>query len=226
MRAGRSASGLVIVSTVTTRVAMAIGTCDLPSRNAIAVTSSARHHQPSYVLRSAKHLSRADGGGCCASVACPRPRPRTGRRRSVVQHPERRAAEARSPSRPRRPARVLDLRVREQALEYPVGLDNDFIAWNAYGNRYWPTLYLIDGAGQIRYTQIGEGNHGRTETAIRALLAEARDPSRRARSSGEPSQGITPIERQSHVPQQARPHRSQRGTHSHQRQRLEHRAQT
>jgi hypothetical protein len=37
-------------------------------------------------------------------------------------------------------------------------------------------MYLIDRAGQIRYTQIGEGNYGRTEAAIRALLAEAVDP--------------------------------------------------
>jgi thiol-disulfide isomerase/thioredoxin len=66
--------------------------------------------------------------------------------------------------------------VREHGLEYPVGLDNDFAAWNAYGNRYWPTLYLIDRAGQIRHTQIGEGNYDRTEAAIRALLAEAVDP--------------------------------------------------
>jgi hypothetical protein len=34
-------------------------------------------------------------------------------------------------------------------------------------------MYLIDRAGQGRYTQIGEGNYGRTEAAIRALLAEA-----------------------------------------------------
>jgi thiol-disulfide isomerase/thioredoxin len=66
--------------------------------------------------------------------------------------------------------------VREQGLEYPVGLDNKFVAWNAYGNRYWPTMYLIDRAGRIRYTQLGEGNYRVTEGAIRALLAEAVDP--------------------------------------------------
>jgi thiol-disulfide isomerase/thioredoxin len=66
--------------------------------------------------------------------------------------------------------------VREQGLEYPVGIDNDFVAWNAYGNRYWPTIYLVDRAGRIRYTHIGEGAYGRTEGAIQALLAEAVDP--------------------------------------------------
>jgi thiol-disulfide isomerase/thioredoxin len=63
--------------------------------------------------------------------------------------------------------------VQEHGLEYPVGLDNEFVAWNAYGNRYWPTMYLIDRAGQIRYTQIGEGNYSRAEAAIRTLLAES-----------------------------------------------------
>src|ERR671911_3105261 len=66
--------------------------------------------------------------------------------------------------------------VREQGLEYPVGLDDDFVAWNAYGNWYWPTMYLIDRAGQIRYTQIGEGKYSRAEAAIRTLLAEAVGP--------------------------------------------------
>src|SRR4051794_7157256 len=66
--------------------------------------------------------------------------------------------------------------VREQGLEYPVGVDNDFVAWNAYANRYWPTMYLVDRAGRIRYMHVGEGNYGRTEGAIRALLAEAVDP--------------------------------------------------
>jgi thiol-disulfide isomerase/thioredoxin len=66
--------------------------------------------------------------------------------------------------------------VREHGLEYPVGLDNDFVAWNAYGNRYWPTVYLIDRAGRIRYTRIGEGDYRRTETAVLTLLAEAVGP--------------------------------------------------
>ena len=73
--------------------------------------------------------------------------------------------------------------VQEHGLEYSVGLDNEFAAWNAYGNRFWPTTYLIDRTGQIRYTHIGEGNYGRTETAIRTLLAEAVGPSGETRAS-------------------------------------------
>ena len=73
--------------------------------------------------------------------------------------------------------------VREHGLEYPVGLDNDFVAWTAYGNRYWPTTYLIDRAGQIRYMRIGEGDYGRTEAAIRTLLAEAVGPTAETRAA-------------------------------------------
>src|SRR4051812_16044765 len=95
MRAGRSASGLIIVSTVTTGVAMAIRTRDFAITQRDGRDPSARHHQPSYDPASAKPLSRTDGGGCRASVGCPRPGSRTGRRRSVAQHPGRRAGEAR-----------------------------------------------------------------------------------------------------------------------------------
>jgi thiol-disulfide isomerase/thioredoxin len=41
-------------------------------------------------------------------------------------------------------------------VPYPVAIDNDFATWRAFGNRYWPALYLIDRRGFIRYTHIGE----------------------------------------------------------------------
>jgi thiol-disulfide isomerase/thioredoxin len=75
-----------------------------------------------------------------------------------------------------RPVQNVERAVRGSGLEYPVGLDNDLIAWNAYGNRYWPTMYLIDRAGRIRHRQIGEGDYGRTETGIHTLLAEGLGP--------------------------------------------------
>ena len=57
-------------------------------------------------------------------------------------------------------------------IPYPVAQDNDGKTWNAYHNRYWPTLYLIDKQGNIRYEHIGEGSYSETEAAIRSLLAE------------------------------------------------------
>lgn len=58
-------------------------------------------------------------------------------------------------------------------LRYPVVQDNEMGTWNAYGNQYWPADYLIDAKGHVRYAAAGEGDYGQTETAIRALLAEA-----------------------------------------------------
>ena len=74
-------------------------------------------------------------------------------------------------------SREADLENLKAALErfeipYPVAQDNDRATWGAYNNRYWPTLYLIDKQGQIRYTHIGEGAYAETEAAIQALLAE------------------------------------------------------
>jgi hypothetical protein len=57
-------------------------------------------------------------------------------------------------------------------VPYPVAQDNDGLTWRAYKNRYWPTLYLIDKWGYIRYTHIGEGAYLETEAAIQSLLAE------------------------------------------------------
>ena len=57
-------------------------------------------------------------------------------------------------------------------IPYAVAQDNDRATWGAYNNRYWPTLYLIDKNGDIRYVHIGEGAYAETEAAIVALLNE------------------------------------------------------
>jgi hypothetical protein len=57
-------------------------------------------------------------------------------------------------------------------IQYPVAQDNDGATWRAYKNRYWPTLYLIDKQGHIRYVHIGEGRYQETEENIKALLEE------------------------------------------------------
>ena len=66
----------------------------------------------------------------------------------------------------------LKAAIAEYGIEYAVAQDNDGVTWRAYKNRYWPTLYLIDKNGHLRYVHIGEGRYNETEAAIQSLLAE------------------------------------------------------
>ena len=53
-------------------------------------------------------------------------------------------------------------KVREKAekagMKYPIAIDNDSLAWNAWANHTWPTTYLVDKNGYIRYWWYGELN--------------------------------------------------------------------
>jgi thiol-disulfide isomerase/thioredoxin len=60
---------------------------------------------------------------------------------------------------------VADLGVR-----YPVVIDNDFAIWRAFGNHYWPALYLVDGDGKVRFQHFGEEAYADSEEAIQGLL--------------------------------------------------------
>jgi len=61
--------------------------------------------------------------------------------------------------------------VKSLGITYPVGIDDTFLTWLTYGTTQWPTEYLIDQAGQLRYVEAGEGNYSETESLIRDLLA-------------------------------------------------------
>lgn len=63
---------------------------------------------------------------------------------------------------------VIDL-----GVSYPIVQDNEGANWRSFKNRYWPTLYLIDKRGHLRYVHIGEGRYAETETAIQTLLGES-----------------------------------------------------
>ncbi len=71
----------------------------------------------------------------------------------------------------RAPQYVRDA-ISRLGIAYPVVLDNEFKIWRAYRNNYWPTIYVIDKKGQIRYSHIGEGDYTETESAIARLLRE------------------------------------------------------
>ncbi len=62
--------------------------------------------------------------------------------------------------------------VSSASIAYPVVLDNDFILWNLYNNRYWPAKYFIDREGNLRHTHFGEGEYAESEQVIQYLLTE------------------------------------------------------
>jgi thiol-disulfide isomerase/thioredoxin len=64
----------------------------------------------------------------------------------------------------------LQSAVKRFGIEYPVAQDNDYGTWDAYGNRYWPALYLINQEGRVVYRHFGEGDYADTEARIQQLL--------------------------------------------------------
>jgi thiol-disulfide isomerase/thioredoxin len=62
--------------------------------------------------------------------------------------------------------------VTQFGIPYPVAQDNDYRTWEAYRNRFWPALYLVDREGRIVYRHYGEGDYAETESRIRQLLAQ------------------------------------------------------
>lgn len=69
-------------------------------------------------------------------------------------------------------------KLQEHSITYPVAVDNDSQNWEAWGNRVWPSIYLIDKAGFVRYWWYGElnyaGRQGDTwiRTRVNQLLQE------------------------------------------------------
>jgi peroxiredoxin len=52
----------------------------------------------------------------------------------------------------------LRKRIAEAEFEFPVIIDNDKTNWDAWGNSMWPSVYLIDKQGNVRYWWYGELN--------------------------------------------------------------------
>ena len=74
--------------------------------------------------------------------------------------------------------RDIDQLRREVAtlgIKYPVVTDQDYSTWKAYGVEAWPTLFVLDKQGRVRWTHVGEGYYDETEQVINKLLAE-KDP--------------------------------------------------
>jgi thiol-disulfide isomerase/thioredoxin len=57
-------------------------------------------------------------------------------------------------------------------IKYPVVTDNDYKTWKAYEVEAWPTMYVLDKRGRIRWMHVGEGRYEETESVIKTLLGE------------------------------------------------------
>jgi thiol-disulfide isomerase/thioredoxin len=76
-------------------------------------------------------------------------------------------------------AQQVAAHVKQLGIEYPVAIDGDHATWDAYKNRVWPSIFLIDKRGRIRDRWDGEleyqeaGGDKRLRSEIQELLAEA-----------------------------------------------------
>jgi thiol-disulfide isomerase/thioredoxin len=62
--------------------------------------------------------------------------------------------------------------VASLGIRYPVVTDNDYQTWKAFNVDAWPTIFLLDKQGRIRWMRVGEGKYAETERVIQKLLAE------------------------------------------------------
>ena len=62
----------------------------------------------------------------------------------------------------------------EAGLTFPIAVDNESANWNAWANRIWPSVYLVDKQGFVRYWWYGELNWQETrgEPWMRSRITE------------------------------------------------------
>jgi peroxiredoxin len=71
-------------------------------------------------------------------------------------------------------------KAEQNGLNFPIAVDNNGQNWKNWNNRYWPSIYLIDKDGRVRYRWEGELNSATTNSEqimrrrIDELLTEKR----------------------------------------------------
>ena len=71
-------------------------------------------------------------------------------------------------------AEAVRAKTAEYKMAYPVAIDGAAKNWNAWATRWWPSVYLVDKRGYIRYWWAGELNWQGTEgeAVMRKRIAE------------------------------------------------------
>ena len=62
--------------------------------------------------------------------------------------------------------------VREFGLTYPIVIDSNHEIWKLFAVRCWPTKFLLDREGYLRFGHFGEGAYRECEESIQELLRE------------------------------------------------------
>ncbi len=66
--------------------------------------------------------------------------------------------------------------VRRLGVTYPVALDANYAIWRAFNNEYWPSVYIADRNGRIRFHHFGEGAYEDEDRVVAQLLKEQGPP--------------------------------------------------
>lgn len=72
----------------------------------------------------------------------------------------------------------VEASLKKADITYPVLVDSEGANWNRWGQQIWPTVYLLDKWGHVRYRWIGEleyknaGGEAKTTKYIEELLKE------------------------------------------------------
>ena len=72
--------------------------------------------------------------------------------------------------------RIKD-RAAKNHLTFAIAVDNEGANWKAWGNRFWPSIYLVDKAGYVRHHwegELGDDGYEKVTGQIDKLLAEER----------------------------------------------------
>ena len=57
-----------------------------------------------------------------------------------------------------RDGQTVRSKAQKENLKFPILIDTEKENWNAWGNSMWPSVYLIDKQGYVRYWWYGELN--------------------------------------------------------------------
>jgi peroxiredoxin len=84
--------------------------------------------------------------------------------------------------------------IQDQGIAYPVAVDNKKENWTAWANHTWPSVYLIDKGGYVRYWWYGELNWkgARGEKLYREKIAELAAERSESRGGAAERSGGTP----------------------------------